>query len=97
MTMTSTLNLLTWNCHGLGHAIKRKKTLCALKKEKADIALLQETHLCDAEHAKLRRAWVGQVYFSSFKSNSRGTAILSHKNVPFIIDKNTSDPEGRFI
>uniref|UniRef100_A0A4W5LV10 exodeoxyribonuclease III n=1 Tax=Hucho hucho TaxID=62062 RepID=A0A4W5LV10_9TELE len=95
MTLTSTLNMLTWNCHGLGHAIKRKKILCALKKEKADIALLQETHLCDAEHAKLRRAWVGQVYFSSLKSNSK--AILIHKNVPFIIDKNISDPEGRFI
>ena len=90
-TLTSTINLLTWNCHGLGHAIKRKKILCACK-EKADIVLLQETHLCDAEHD-----WVGQVYFSSFKSNNRGTAILINKHVPFIFDKNISDPEGRFI
>ena len=37
------------------------------------------------------------MYFSSFKSNSRGTAILIYKNVPFIIDKNISDPEGRLI
>lgn len=43
-------------------------------------------HLKDAEHEKLKREWVGQVFFSSFTSNSRGVCILIHKWVPFILE-----------
>uniref|UniRef100_A0AAR2JK72 Endonuclease/exonuclease/phosphatase domain-containing protein n=1 Tax=Pygocentrus nattereri TaxID=42514 RepID=A0AAR2JK72_PYGNA len=39
--------------------------------------------------------WVGQVYFSSFTSNKRGTAILIHKNLPFIFKKQIIDCEGQ--
>ena len=34
--------------------------------------MLQETHLIDEEHKKLKKDWVGKVYFSSFNSKSRG-------------------------
>uniref|UniRef100_A0A3B3I0L2 Endonuclease/exonuclease/phosphatase domain-containing protein n=1 Tax=Oryzias latipes TaxID=8090 RepID=A0A3B3I0L2_ORYLA len=47
---------------GINHVIKRRKTLTLLKKEKVQIALLQETHLTDHEHSKLRRDWVGAFY-----------------------------------
>lgn len=50
-----------------------KCILSYLKQHKVDIALLQETHLTDAEHSKLRIEWVGQVYFSSFTSHSSHT------------------------
>lgn len=82
--MARTLNVVSFNVRGLGHPIKRKRILTFLKKEKADIALLQETHLSSEEHKKLKRDWVGQVYFSSSSRNKRGTAILIHKNLPFI-------------
>ncbi len=49
------------------------------------MALLQETHLSSEEHKKLKRDWVGQVYFSSFTSNKRGTAISIHKKYSFYI------------
>lgn len=64
--------------------LKERKTY--LKKQKSDIALLQETKLSDVEHLKLRRDWVGQICFSSHSHNKKGAAILINKNLPFILD-----------
>jgi len=55
---------------------------------------LQETHL---EHVKLRRSWIGKVFYSSFNSHSRGVAILIHKNLPFTLDEVIKDDEGQFV
>ena len=67
------------------------------KKDKVQIALLQETHLTDLEQTKLKRDWVGQIYYSSFNSKSRGTAILIHKKLPFVLEKIVKDEEGRYV
>lgn len=71
--------------------------LSVLKDDKADIVFLQETYLSDIEHSKLKTDWVGQVYFSSFKSHSRGTCILLNRNIHFILSKLITDPNGRFV
>lgn len=81
----SSLKLCTWKIRGIHHPVKRKKILTHLKKEEVDIALLQETHLKDIEHEKLKRDWVGQVFFSSFTSNSREVCILINKRLPFTL------------
>lgn len=44
---------LTRNTNGMNDSSKRKKVLNFLRNHKIDIALLQETHLTDAEHARL--------------------------------------------
>ncbi len=95
--MSSPLKFVTFNVKGLNSPIKRKRVYTYLKKLKPDIVYLQETHLTDSEHKKLKRDWVDQVFFSSFSSKSRGTTILLHKNVPFIATKTVSDPSGRYI
>lgn len=95
LVMTGTLKLITWNVQEIGHVIKRKKILTHLKKQKSDITLLQETRL--SEHLKLKRDWVGHTNFSSHLQNKRGTAILIKKNLPFILEHEEKDPEGRFI
>lgn len=81
--MESSTKFITWNVKGLGHVIKRKKVLTFLKKEKVKVAMLQETHLSDSEHLKLKRDWVGQVYYSSCINNprKRGTTILSWREL----------------
>lgn len=61
------------------------------------VALLQETHLTDLEHLKLKRDWVGQLYYSSFNSKSGGVAIHIHKHLAFTLDKVIRDTDGRFI
>ena len=93
----SSIKIISNNVKGLNHVIKRKKILTWLKKEKAHIALLQETHLIDTEHEKLKREWVGQVFFSSFNSSKRGVAILINKNTPFILEACIKDTEGRYV
>lgn len=54
----NTTKYVSFNIKGINNAVKRKKLLCWLKKEKANIVLLQETHLDDNEHEKLKREWV---------------------------------------
>lgn len=95
--MPGTLKITTWNVQGIGLVIKRKKILTHLKKQKSVIERLQETRLSDAEHLKLSRDWVGRVYFSSHSQSKRGTAILINRNLPFILEHEEKDPEGRFI
>lgn len=89
--------MVSLNVKGVGHVVKRQKTISFLKRENAQITLLQETHLTDLEHIKLRRSWVGQVFYSSFNSHSRGVAILVHKKLPFTLDEVIKDDEGRFV
>lgn len=57
-----------------------------LKKDTVQVALLEETHFTDSEHLKLKRDWVGQMYSSSFNSESRGVAIHIHKHLAFTLD-----------
>ena len=60
------------------------------------IALLQETHLSEGEHKKLRWEWVNQVYSASF-GKKRGVAILINKSLAFSLEKNIHDKMGRFV
>jgi len=79
---------------GVNHIIKRNKILTHLKRLEANISFLQETHLISADHYKLQKSWVGQMYHSDFQSRSRGTAILISKNTPFCVSNVQSDRGG---
>lgn len=57
--------------------------LTYLKRQNVDIALIQESHLTDAEHLKLHRDWVGNVIYSSYSSKARGVALLMNKHLNF--------------
>lgn len=62
------------------------------------IALLQETHLNEEEHQKLKREWVDQVYSSSYeKHKKRGVAILFSKSVFFHCETVYQDAEGWYV
>uniref|UniRef100_A0A3B4GB71 exodeoxyribonuclease III n=1 Tax=Pundamilia nyererei TaxID=303518 RepID=A0A3B4GB71_9CICH len=63
----SNIKIITLNVKGINHFFKRHKIHSSLKKDRVQIALLQETHLTDSEHLKLND-WVGQIYYSSFNS-----------------------------
>lgn len=91
------IKLCTWNVRGIHHPVKRKKILTSFKKEGVEIALLQETHLKDQEHLKLKRDWVGQTFFSFYTSNSRGVCIMINKTLPFKLEPCVKDSSGRYI
>lgn len=65
----SNTKIITLNVKGINHVVKRHKILSIpiYKKDKVQVALLQEIHLTDLEHLKLKRDWVGQIYYSSLK------------------------------
>lgn len=93
-----TLKVITFNVNGILNPAKRSQILSKMKKENAQIVLLQETHLTSAEHEKLKRMGFSRVYYSSYKSgHRRGVAILISQKVPFEILSEVSDKEGRYI
>ena len=92
------LKVLSYNVKGLNNPVKRKKILNQLKQYKCQIAFLQETHLSDAEHEKLKKSWADKVFFSSHKSGKkRGVAILIHRQINFKLDSLHKDSEGRYV
>lgn len=92
------LKVITYNVRGINSPIKRKKIIGQLKKESCHIAYLQETHLSDIEHDKLKASWVHHVYYSSHQSGrKRGVAILIHKQVNFTLNSTFKDSSGRYI
>lgn len=58
-----------------------------LQQLKVDLAFIQDTNLCNANVAGLKRNWIGQVYHSKFNAKARGTAILINKNVCNLFEK----------
>ena len=48
------IKILSLNVNGLNNPIKRKKVMTKLKKDKAQIIYLQETHLSGQESEKLK-------------------------------------------
>ena len=70
------LKVVSYNVKGLHNPVKRKKILNQLKQYKCQIALLQETHLSDTEHEKLKKSWADKVFYSSHKHDTRKMANI---------------------
>ena len=91
------VRFISWNVKGLNGPVKRARIFNHLKYLKCEIAFLQETHLLLKDQIRLRKAWVGHMFHSSFNSKTRGTAILIHKKIQFSATTVISDPQGRFV
>lgn len=83
--MHSQLKLISMNVNGLN------------KKEKIDVIMVQETHLTDSEHEKLKKFGYRNTYFSSFKQGRGGVAILISNSVNFEYISESRDKEGRYV
>ena len=93
------LKFMSLNVNGLGNPVKRAKIMTKLKKEKAQINYLQETHLSRTEHEKLKKFGYKHTYYSSNTTNTRkrGVAILISNQVNFECQKEINDKEGRCV
>ena len=92
------LKILSVNCQGIGLLPKRSDVLNYLKERKCHIYCLQDTHFSPGVDEKfVRSRWNSDCYFSSFKSNARGVAILFAKNLEYKVHNSISDPDGNFL
>lgn len=92
------VKFISFNVNGLLNPIKRSKILSKVRAEQAHIVYLQETHLTDKEHLKLKRMGFTKLFFSSYKSgHRRGVATLISSKLNFEKVSELGDKEGRFI
>lgn len=79
--------------------IKRTAVLTFLKKQKADITTLVETHVTGHLQAALRCPWIGWTYRSTHTnlSGGGGVTILLAKSAPFELLSVETDQQGRYI
>uniref|UniRef100_A0AAR2KFP9 exodeoxyribonuclease III n=1 Tax=Pygocentrus nattereri TaxID=42514 RepID=A0AAR2KFP9_PYGNA len=92
------VKIISFNVKGLLNPVKRKKIISKMKKEQAHVVYLQETHLSDKEHKKLKGMGFTHLFFPSYKSgHRRGVAILVSSKLHFEKKMEMGDKEGRFI
>lgn len=65
--------------------LSKETSVCYLKSQNADVAFLQEVHLIDKAAVKLKRNWVGQVFYSCFSIQKHGVAILIRNKLNFVL------------
>lgn len=92
------IKIMSLNVNGIGNPVKRAKIITKIKKEKTQIAFLQETHLSKTEHEKLKKFGFKNTYYSSnLNTRKRGVAILISNQIKFECQKEIKDKEGRYI
>lgn len=91
------LKLITLNVNGLRAPAKRRALFADLRKSKADIIFLQETHCTTNEERIWLSEWGATGYFSQGRSNARGVCTLfSRSFTPKLLHKIT-DADGRLL
>ena len=91
------IKILSVNCQGLGDITKRKDVFSYLKNLNYNIYCIQDTHFTENIENIVRNMWGFECYFSSFKSNSRGVAILINNNFEFEFLQQKKDTNGNYL
>ena len=82
------LNIISANVRGIRQPLKRLDLWNKFKELKANIVLLQETHLIQKDIGDVKKEWNIEYILSNYKTNSRGVAILIQPNFEYnITDK----------
>lgn len=93
----SDLELITLNVNGIRGATKRRAIFKSIRKRKADIVFLQETHSTVQEERLWSAEWGGRMLFAHGLSNARGVAILLARNSQVEIVNHMGDADGRLL
>lgn len=98
MSRSDSLKITSLNVNGLRNATKRSKVFAKLKKDKSQVAMLQETHMSNEEHNKLRRyGYLNSFYSSCKNSRKRVAAIMMSNSFNLDLIKEEGNMEGRYI
>ena len=74
--INNNISICSLNCQGLGDSKKRRDVINYLKDKNFSIICLQDTHFDKALESVICAEWGYKALFSSFCTNSRGTAIF---------------------
>ena len=97
MAMIDNFKICSYNCNGLNDSKKRKDVFEFLRKKKADIYCLQETHLLAQSENFIRANWGYNVWVSGSDTNKNGVAILFNNTFEYKIIDVQKDNHGCYI
>ncbi len=85
------------NVRGLNDSKKRKDVFKWFKEKSCSVYCIQDTHCTLDQETGWEIEWGFKAYFSSYRGNSRGTAILLNNNFEHKVHRTLSDPGGNFL
>lgn len=93
----TTLKFMTYNGRGLNTCIKRYNIQREINLYKADVVLLQETHISQDSNLKIiSKDYLVWFIGDSPTKSAKGITIRFARGVRFILDNRKTDPEGRY-
>ena len=95
--MGDSIRIVSANVRGIRQPLKRVDIWNKLIELKANIVLLQETHLVKRDLNDVRKEWNIDFILSDYNTNSRGVAILIQHNFEYNITNTYSDKTGRYL
>lgn len=92
------LHIISLNAKGLNTPEKRRMLLHDMRRMKADIVLLQETHFRRNTLPVLKNRYYPTVYHSTYsEAKSRGVSILISARIPWTLTDAKTDKEGPYL
>ena len=92
------LKLLSLNVKGIREKVKRRAIFRWVKRQKADIAFLQESFSIESDADVFKNEWGrGQIFMSYGSSHSRGCVVLIRDGLDITINNLETHREGRYV
>lgn len=91
------ISAVSLNVNGLNVPSKRRILFDHIRRSKADVALIQETHATGETEGLWRREWGGPAYFNNGSQSSKGVAILVSRDLCYDFVSQKSDEDGRIL
>ncbi len=94
--MNNNVNLVSFNCNGLGLVKKRQILFQNLKKLNA-IIFIQETHCTKEEERKWKNKWEGDIFFFKWDQQKFSSSDSFSENINYEICDKRCDSDGRLL
>ena len=91
------ISIVSLNVRGLGDSSKRRDVFNYLQNKNYSIVCLQDTHFSKNLENIVMAEWGYKVWFSNFRTNSRGVAILFKNNFEFKVYNQYTDTNGNVL
>lgn len=90
-------NMISINTRGLVDRKKRRSMFRYIKKKKADICFMQETHSSIEAENVWKNEWGGSIIFSHGTKHARGVMVLFRPGLDIEVLQTSSDNIGRML